>query len=180
MIDDRTHLIESVVLQIRGSMDGLEPQVRRIFAEVDPYLTMIRIQTMQEHVSNRLDQQRTVAQMTGLLGFSRSSWPPLGLYGVTLTLWNGAPRRSAVRMALGRQPRQCGAHGFTWSVPADPHWPSDRNSGFHRLLAPHRRAALSREGLGSIRPDRVGPCTRDLRVSSPASSLRSAPRPSIR
>src|SRR6267154_5079949 len=29
MIDDRTHLIQSVVLELRGSMDGLEPQIRR-------------------------------------------------------------------------------------------------------------------------------------------------------
>jgi len=31
MIEDRTHLIESVVLQLHGSMDGLEPQVRAAF-----------------------------------------------------------------------------------------------------------------------------------------------------
>ena len=39
MIEDRTHLIESVVLQLRGGMEGLEPQVRQAFAEVDPNLT---------------------------------------------------------------------------------------------------------------------------------------------
>ena len=36
MIDDRTHLIESAVLQLHGSMDGLEPQVRRILRKWIP------------------------------------------------------------------------------------------------------------------------------------------------
>src|SRR5271170_3690979 len=54
-IDDDTHFIEGAVLQLRGSMDGLEPQIRSILSDIDPNITLLNVQTLQEQVDSNLD-----------------------------------------------------------------------------------------------------------------------------
>jgi predicted permease len=99
--EKQTHFVSSIQLLIRGHALNLEPQLRKALADIDPNLTIITVQSMNEQVASNFDQQRMVARLAGAFGLIAMLLAAIGLYG--LTAYTVACRTSeiGVRMALG-------------------------------------------------------------------------------
>ena len=100
-LEVKSHFMSGIQLQVRGDTRNLEPQLRKALAEIDPNLTVITVQTMEQQVAMNFDQQRVVAQLAGTFGVIALLLAAIGLYG--LTAYTVARRTSEIglRMALG-------------------------------------------------------------------------------
>ena len=100
-LERQSHFVSSIQLLVRGDTHNLEPQLRKALAEVDPNLTIVSVQTMEQQVGSNFDQQRMVARLAGSFGIIALLLAAIGLYG--LTAYTVARRTSeiGIRMALG-------------------------------------------------------------------------------
>jgi len=109
----RSNLINDIELDVTDAASSLPAELTRIFAQIDPNLTLVRLDTFDRLAESRMVHANMIARLIELLGVLAALLACVGLYGVTayavarraaeigIRAALGATRIQAARMVLG-------------------------------------------------------------------------------
>ncbi len=124
----RSNLIGDIELHVSGNVVGISGEIQRIFAQIDPNLTLLRLDTFDQMVEGRMLHAHLIARLIELLGALAALLACVGLYGITayavarrtgeigIRAALGATRARVVRMILGGALGQI-AIGLAFGIP---------------------------------------------------------------
>jgi macrolide transport system ATP-binding/permease protein len=98
---DEALYADAIVLQTDRPMSDIQSLARKTLDAINPNLTVVKFQTLDEQIADRFTQDRMIAQLMTLFSILALLLATLGLYGVTAYTVARRTSEIGIRMALG-------------------------------------------------------------------------------